>query len=1209
MVLKFLTDNKDIIGIAISILTTVGGGIWWLISRWRANKIRGEVTVFELIADHASLLPKLYATENDPSPLADHNIKYQPRDPQRDMQAELKSALNRSRYLLVTAPTGYGKTREAGMLAQSMMLEGWRVLRIRSGWLDMPSNALSAELGGNRSRVLIFLDDLNGLFSAGNLTQSPRRESETVLMLAQAPYHDRLLQVLDMFEAVCTASEIRVIATARSETEQWKLLEYSVNDRLWKRFERIELPAPADISIINLLEDITKTTDLKANESDFAAIAHRSDGTYRNILLNLRRWCAQNKEVNKDDFTQTLYGSWRDIYERAVVYRAATKYIYDAIDVLRQARIDLFPSIVEPTATLIWGGNFFQRFLHQREVARAMNYLSKDTTILRIINEKLAPSDGQIEARGYSVSRTPYLPFLIQLLLKRFDKKINTSLFGFAIVCYQEKQTEQAYQLAKKCIELDPSYALAHTLIGIFLSTFHRKAEAESAYRKSIELDPSNVYAYYGLGLLLSNLKRYEEAEPIFRKAIELDPSDVSAYNDLGSLLKDMNRNDEAETAYRKTIELDPSYVNAYNNLGILLSDLNRNDEAEAAYRKAIELDPSYAYAYHNLGILLKGQNRKDEAEAAYRKAIEHDSSNINAYYNLGSLLDDLNRQEEAETIYRRAIEIDPSYVNAYNGLGLILEDLNRNEEAEAAYRKAIEIDSSYRYAYYNLGNLLIDENQKRYSEAETAYRKAIELDPSYVKAYYHLGLLLKDQRRNIEAEVAFRRTIEFDPSDVYAYFHLGVLLIDLNRNTEAEAVFRKAIELDPSDANVYSGLGFLLKRLDRNEEAETAYRKAIELDPSDADNHFVLGLLLTNQKRSDEAETAYLKALELAPSRFDDFGGLDNFLNEIKRREEAEAACRKVIELDPLDASAYNGLGSLLSDLQRYREAEVSYHKAIELAPSDASPYNNLGVLLSDIQRYEEAETAYRKAIELDSLSFHAHYNLGLLLIDLNRNEEAEIFYRKSIKLNPLITASRKLGYRLGCFARDFLGNFTGKRRLHREKGDEAYIKQDSQVAHIYNKLGNLLSDLNRCEEAEAAFRKAIEFDPSNVDGYNNLGILLKDLKQYDEAEAAYRKVIELNPEDFDPYLGIVSIKKYLGENIPIEYLEKARQFVLEDDFYGRACLESVCDNFDLAFEYLQKASQKENFIPTRAWKDPDLQWIRDDPRFAEIVGARPEK
>jgi len=315
------TQNKDAItaiGETIAAIITFGGIIWaifkWGILRWWQNRVRIDVKVFEVITNPSVLLPKLYATENDDSPLADHNIKYQPRDPNQDLQAELKAALHRSRYLLITAPTGYGKTREAGMLAQTMMLEGWRVLRIRTGWLDVPKT-LPEELNGNRSRILIFLDDLNGLFSTGNLTQSPRVENEKPLMLSQLSYHDRLLQMLDMFDGMCTKSEIRVIATARSEAEQWKLLEYSEKDRLWKRFERIEISEPADTVIVNLLEDAIKQADLEADENEFKAIAHKSDGTYRNILLNLRRFCSQNKPVSKSGFTDTLDGSWRDIYE------------------------------------------------------------------------------------------------------------------------------------------------------------------------------------------------------------------------------------------------------------------------------------------------------------------------------------------------------------------------------------------------------------------------------------------------------------------------------------------------------------------------------------------------------------------------------------------------------------------------------------------------------------------------------------------------------------------------------------------------------------------------------------------------------------------------------------------------------------------------------------------------------------------------------
>ncbi len=69
--------------------------------------------------------------------------------------------------------------------------------------------------------------------------------------------------------------------------------------------------------------------------------------------------------------------------------------------------------------------------------------------------------------------------------------------------------------------------------------------------------------------------------------------------------------------------------------------------------------------------------------------------------------------------------------------------------------------------------------------------------------------------------------------------------------------------------------------------------------------------------------------------------------------------------------------------------------------------------------------------------------------------------------------------------------------------------------MATAYYNLGVSLNDLKRYEEAEVAYRKAIELNPSDAIAYSNLGNLLGDLKRYEEAEVAYRKAIELNPTD----------------------------------------------------------------------------------------------
>lgn len=145
--------------------------------------------------------------------------------------------------------------------------------------------------------------------------------------------------------------------------------------------------------------------------------------------------------------------------------------------------------------------------------------------------------------------------------------------------------------------------------------------------------------------------------------------------------------------------------------------------------------------------------------------------------------------------------------------------------------------------------------------------------------------------------------------------------------------------------------------------------------------------------------------------------------------------------------------------------------------------------------------------------------------------------------------------------------------------------------------------------QKTEADYRKDIEFNPSDVDAYEGLVRLLRfELKdRLEESLPLLEKIIEINADGFDAYVASISINKELGKEIPRIYIEKARQYIPENDFYSLACLESICDNFDLAFEYLSKATQTEDFDSYWAWEDPDLQWLRNNKRFTEIVGENP--
>ncbi|GAB1470808.1 hypothetical protein MASR2M66_16860 [Chloroflexota bacterium] len=226
---------------------------------------------------------------------------------------------------------------------------------------------------------------------------------------------------------------------------------------------------------------------------------------------------------------------------------------------------------------------------------------------------------------------------------------------------------------------------------------------------------------------------------------------------------------------------------------------------------------------------------------------------------------------------------------------------------------------------------------------------------------------------------------------------------------------------------------------------------------------------------------------------------------------------------------------------------------------------------VFNEDKNFDEALRCYNEAIRLDPDLDIAYNNLGVLLKILERYDDAEAAYRKAIELNP-------------------------------------------SYATAYNNLGSLLHEkFKRYDDAEAAYRKAIELNPSDATAYYNLGALLETLERYDDAEAAYRKAIELNPSDANAYynLGILLSDEHFKRYDDAEAAyHKAIEInsSYEKAYSNLACLKSITGDIKSAFEFLEKASKLEGFDPAWAWEDPDLENIRNDPRFVQIVGPKPD-
>ena len=171
-----------------------------------------------------------------------------------------------------------------------------------------------------------------------------------------------------------------------------------------------------------------------------------------------------------------------------------------------------------------------------------------------------------------------------------------------AITAHQEGRLEEAEQLYRIILKVEPNHLDASNNLGALLFKLGRFDEAETSYKKAIELKSNFSEAHYNLGHTLKTLSKFDEAEASFRKAIEFEPSYGEAHFSLGNILKTLSKFDEAEKSYKKAIEFKPSYGEAHFNLSNTLFQLGKFDEAEKSYKKAIELKPGIDFL---LGYLI----------------------------------------------------------------------------------------------------------------------------------------------------------------------------------------------------------------------------------------------------------------------------------------------------------------------------------------------------------------------------------------------------------------------------------------------------------------------------------------------------------------------------------------------------------------------------------------------------------------------------
>ncbi|HVJ43473.1 MAG TPA: tetratricopeptide repeat protein [Dongiaceae bacterium] len=182
-----------------------------------------------------------------------------------------------------------------------------------------------------------------------------------------------------------------------------------------------------------------------------------------------------------------------------------------------------------------------------------------------------------------------------------------------------------------------------------------------------------------------------------------------------------------------------------------------------------------------------------------------------------------------------------------------------------------------------------------------------------------------------------------------------------------------------------------------------------------------------------------------------------------------AEAALKELLAASPEHAEGLHLYGLLLSQTGREEQGIAALRKATERAPAIALYWNNLAAAYSRHQEWDASVAAARKATELDPNYAEPQHILTNILLSQGKTEAGTDELAKLVTLRG---------------------------------GD----------AKLWLLLARSRNEQQRHEEAEVAYRKALELSPDDATAMRELASVYMNTWRYDEARRLRQKADELD-------------------------------------------------------------------------------------------------
>jgi tetratricopeptide (TPR) repeat protein len=314
----------------------------------------------------------------------------------------------------------------------------------------------------------------------------------------------------------------------------------------------------------------------------------------------------------------------------------------------------------------------------------------------------------------------------------------------------------------------------------------------------------------------------------------------------------------------------------------------------------------------------------------------------------------------------------------------------------------------------------------------------------------------------------------------------------------------KKAMELQPDSPTVVARMLQYALREENWDLAEQCADAAEEANLDGLNGRVYRAQIAAVREDYDRAIELLVEPLEGRPDLKQAWALLASCYSRAGRLQRAKETYRELYEIDPSYAAGPIGLAQVTERLGEFQEHQKWVEQAHRLAPQNAYVRSRYLDLQEEQDNPYETIEQREKILEQNPADMRNVYRLAALYEQTEQYRKAERLY--GMYASRLQSELDSAGVMAAFFER------TGQRARIDELIGELLQTVDDKVA-VYRLYGSFLQ-LHSPDQAEQAFRQAIEADPQDDRGYWALANFYGQRQQWDEAIEQVRKCLELKPD-----------------------------------------------------------------------------------------------